>query len=243
MSKHKIAGMLNPWEFGLLGGISSAANSMDQWNRMQSQQQARLDAYKVKYDAMGSVAAMRAQNNQLLSQLKLEANQRTYKTQEVGADGKTYDVYNRNVYDPDTKTFRPQEVSRAPAAKQGAPVQTRVVNGQIVALDPDTGKWSPVYSSPNGGVSAAQQAIADRSAARDKAVAGREDTRLSAQKAAKLDSAVSKDMDKFDKADADTKAQMMKSAGVDASVPDTEAHRSLMHPIDGAVDPNATMPN
>lgn len=132
----------------------------------------------------------------------MEGTQRSYKTQTVGQDGKTYDVYMRNVYNPDTKRFEPQEISRAPASSQGKAPVTRAFGDQIKQYNPDKGTWDTIGSNVHAGQ---QGAIADRQAVRDKAVGDRENARLQSQKAAKLDMAVAKDMDKFDKADPDTK--------------------------------------
>lgn len=212
MAKH-LAGWMSPWQTGLLSGIASAGSELDKFNLMRMQNEGRIAAYQAKYGAMGATSAMKAKNDALLKQLQMEATQRSYKTQETGADGKTYDVSYRNTFNPDTGQFEPKEMGRAlakdPQALQDAR-EAAITDRQTNALNAGQDR-----------ADARQAGINSRLDKRDADSQAKEDQKEQAAKSDKLDARVEKDMDKFDGADSSTQASMMKAAGVKPAASDT----------------------
>lgn len=209
---------INPLKMGLLGGFAAWANTMEKYNMMNAQNEARQQLYKTKYDAMGQVAAERARNNALLNQMKLEANQRTSKVDGVqGDDGKLYSVTYRSVYNPSTQQYEQKEIGRVPyQPKQAAgfnlsPGQVRYdAQGNVIAKAPDK-------PDVQGAIAARQAANEDRrhqdQMERD---AAKQQSADLARKIDRVETLTGKDMANWDKiTDPSTKRQLLKDAGID----------------------------
>ncbi len=205
MAKHAhIPGMINPYKMGLLGGISGFLQGF-------SQHQAAQD----KFAQQSAIEEMKAKNNRLMKMLEVDANQRAYTVHQVGDDGKVYDVSMRNVYNSQTGKYEPTELSRAPSKDPMAATNALISSREKTSKD---------------NIDAANKRNAERIAAENQRnkdrIAGRNDP--SAETAAERRNRVQQDalnhraalhdantdMREYNKADSETRAQMLKDAGV-----------------------------
>jgi hypothetical protein len=228
---------INPLKMGLLGGFAAWASTLEKYNLLNAQNEARQSQIKTKYDAMAQVQSEREKNNALLKQMALEANQRTSKVDGVpGDDGKLNTVTYRSVYNPATQQYEQKEIGRVPyESKSDIAAQSQKAIADRMA--------------------GTQQAAADRQAGREDAVSRRTNQRLDAaetkadaqrqkDKEGQAEAATNADMKEFHRATPEQKAALLKEAGVEPEVADpTATHRTLAHPLSGEPDPNATKPN
>lgn len=202
----RVRGMVNPLKMGLLGGLSGYLQGLS----------ASQDAQR-KLQGQSAIEDMKAKNNRLLKLLEVDANQREFIQHKVGADGKIYDQLVRRTYDSQTGSF-------SGIVNIGDPVPTKdplaASNAIIASREKVAGMQIGAANSRNAATIAAEnKRNADRLAAKnDPSVETAAERRNRVQQRAENDRAAGRDanydMRDYAKADAETKAAMLKDAGI-----------------------------
>lgn len=226
----KHIGRINPYSFGLLGGLAAWANTMEKYNLMNAQEEAITKRERARYGAMADVQTLKAKNDALLKRLQMEANQRSYTGRETDASGKTFDVSYRNVYNPETGQFEPHETGRVPyESKMDIAKQSQ----QAMA-----DRMSATQSAAADRLAAREDAIDRRSAAREAArdrAGGDKDRRT---KLGQAEQQTNADMREFHKATPDEQAALLNAAGVSVDAPDPDARGFFGGKKEGATKAN-----
>ena len=102
----------NPYMMGLMGGAQSFLAGLGSYFDAQRQHAAKLEEIHTKYDAMSDAYKAKAENQRLLSALKIEAGQRSYHIDTTDENGKPVRVFYRNTLIRKPERFRPMSSVR-----------------------------------------------------------------------------------------------------------------------------------
>jgi hypothetical protein len=203
-SHARTPGMVNPLKMGLLGGLQGYLQGVAQDQTMTR-----------KYQQQASIEEMKARNNRLIKMLETDAQQRAYTVHQVGDDGKVYDVSMRNTYNPQSGKYEPTEISRAPAkdplAATNALIASRekIAGQQIGAANSRSAASISAENARNAArIAAKNDPSVETAAERRNRLLQIEENRRAANKATEAD------VRAYSKADPDTRAQMLKDAGI-----------------------------
>lgn len=127
------------WKFGLMGGLEGMLKGFQDSYNNERMLQSKM-----------SMAQMKADNDRALKMMELQANQRTFSVRTTDSDGKVRTHTFKNVYDPKTNQWSPQEIgSGAPDKPKGYGfTKTTDANGNPVVLqgNKDTGESKVVQT-------------------------------------------------------------------------------------------------
>ena len=234
---------VNPISMGLLGGVTNWANEMEKYNLLNAQNNARQQAYATKYSAMANVSKLREQNNAMIAKMKVELGQKQYTNVLTDGDGNKVVSMGHMIADPNNPDqFVPHEDTRMSLDeynkfKGGG----RTANGAgAYTLSPGQKRLDAsgnvIAENPKG--ADPQAAMADRQAAREKAIDARTDKseqrRINSEAARSTNAA----MREFDKATPEEQAALAKSMGLSPTVADPDAKTLFGNPKEGATKPN-----
>lgn len=223
---------INPFSMGLLGGITDWAKSMEKYNLLEQQNEARQKAYETKYKMMGEnfVNEQRARNNALLQKMTLEIPQKQHEVYSQDADGNTIVSLVRKIPDPQDPTHfidhvewtgsvekYNKEFGKNKSAASGytlSPGQVRYdAQGNVIAKAAEK-------PDAQAAILARQQTMETQ---RAKDAMAREDAKELKSNLQKAQSATDADMKEFRKAEPAEQKQMLADAGVDPEAPNAEA--------------------